>query len=63
MIEERGRDCSSVPVGMECGQPGVGGNVATQLTLQLWFGKGAVLSLEAVPGYDFMFKKEERRCR
>lgn len=29
---------------MECGQPWVGGNVAKQLTLQVWFGKGAVFS-------------------
>lgn len=36
----------------------VGGSVAKQLTLQVWFGKGAVLSLKAVPGYDFVFKKE-----
>lgn len=46
-----------------CGQPCVivGGNVATQLTLQVWFGKGAVLSLKAVPGYDFVFKKEKKK--
>lgn len=46
-----------------CGQPCVivGGNVAKQLTLQVWLAKGAVLSLKAVPGYDFVFKKEEKK--
>lgn len=27
----------------------------------MWFGKGAVLSLKAVPGYDFVLKKEEKK--
>lgn len=39
----------------------VGGNVAKQLTSQVWFGKGAVLSLKAVPGYGFVFKKEKKK--
>lgn len=38
----------------------VEGSVAKQLTLQVWFGKGAVLSPKAVPGYDFVFKNEEK---
>lgn len=46
-----------------CRQPCVivGGNVAKQLTLQVSFGKGTVLSLKAVPSYDFVFKKEEKQ--
>lgn len=44
-----------------CGQPCVAGSVAKQLTLQVWFGKGGVLSLKAVPGYDFVFKKQEKK--
>lgn len=52
-----------MPVEWSCRQPCVivGGSVAKQLTLQVWLGKGAVLSLKAVPGYDFMFKKEVKK--
>lgn len=57
------KEVETVPVEWSCRQPCmiVGGSVAKQLTLQVWLGKGAVLSLKAVPGYDFMFKKEVKK--
>lgn len=46
-----------------CGQPCViaGGNVAKQLTLQVWFGEGTVLSPKALSGYDFLFKNKKKK--
>lgn len=57
------KEIETVPVEWSCRQPCVivGGSVAKQLTLQVWLGKGAVLSLKTVPGYDFIFKKEVKK--
>lgn len=57
------KEVETVPVEWSCRQPCmiVGGSVAKQLTLQVWLGKGAVLSLKAVPDYDFIFKKEVKK--